>query len=144
MMPLAVLDVTDDMAMMQEEIFGPILPIMPYRSEDDLIRYVNRHERPLALYYFGDESEERRKIISETHAGGVTLNGTVMHVFQRRLPFGGIGQSGIGAYTGVASFERFTHYKPVFSQPKLSLLGQLLPPYSSKTEGLLNIFEKIL
>ena len=142
--PLAVLDVTDDMAMMQEEIFGPILPIMPYRSEDELIRYVNRHERPLALYYFGDESEERRKIISETHAGGVTLNGTVMHVFQRRLPFGGIGQSGIGAYTGVASFERFTHYKPVFSQPKLSLLGQLLPPYSSKTEGLLNIFEKIL
>ena len=142
--PTLILRPNSTLSVMQEEIFGPILPIMPYRSEDELIRYVNRHERPLALYYFGDESEERRKIISETHAGGVTLNGTVMHVFQRRLPFGGIGQSGIGAYTGVASFERFTHYKPVFSQPKLSLLGQLLPPYSSKTEGLLNIFEKIL
>ncbi len=142
--PLAVTNVASDMGLMQEEIFGPILPILTYRTEDEVIEYINAGERPLALYYFGKDSAGRRKILGETHAGGVTLNGTVMHVFQRRLPFGGIGQSGIGSYLGPGSFERFSHLKPVFSQSKISVLSQLLPPYSSKTGWLLNLFKKLL
>jgi len=142
--PLAALNVSDDMKMMQEEIFGPILPIKPYRSEDEVIEYINSGERPLALYYFGKDDEGRRKILNETHAGGVTLNGTVMHVFQRRLPFGGVGQSGIGSYLGPESFDRFSHLKPVFKQSKVSVLGKLLPPYSAKTGQVLDLFRKLL
>ena len=144
MAPQAVLNVSDEMALMQEEIFGPILPVMPYRSAEDVIRYINRGERPLALYHFGKDNRARQAILEETHAGGVTLNGTVMHVFQRSLPFGGIGNSGIGSYLGPSSFERFSHFKPVFRQSGVNMLGQLLPPYSNKTGKFLGVFKKLL
>lgn len=142
--PQVLLNVSDDMALMQEEIFGPILPVLPYSSADEVIRHVNMGERPLALYHFGKNNDAQRAILDETHSGGVTLNGTVMHVFQRNLPFGGIGNSGIGAYLGPSSFERFSHFKPIFKQSNLNMLGQLLPPYSTNTGSFLEIFKKLL
>ncbi|WP_420177712.1 coniferyl aldehyde dehydrogenase [Kerstersia gyiorum] len=98
--PTLILNVTDDMKIMQEEIFGPVLPIKTYHSLDEAIAYVNSHPRPLALYYFGHDDDDRRKVLSRTTSGNVTVNGSLTHYAQEDLPFGGVGPSGIGAYHG--------------------------------------------
>lgn len=131
-MPLHIVrNPTDDMKLMQEEIFGPVLPVRSYRAIDDAIGEINRRDRPLALYYFGTDDSERRRVLDRTVSGGVTLNDVIFHVSMEELPFGGIGASGMGAYHGEAGFRTFSHARSVYRQPRIDVakLGGLKPPY---------------
>ena len=135
-MPLyLVRNVNDAMTVMQEEIFGPILPIKTYDRLDDAIDYVNAHDRPLGLYYFGTGGEEERRVLDRTISGGVTVNDVIFHVSMEELPFGGVGPSGMGAYHGKDGFKTFSHAKSVYKQPKINVakLAGFLPPYGSST-----------
>ena len=120
---------------MQEEIFGPLLPVKTYDHIDETIQYVNEHDRPLGLYYFGSDSDETRQVLDDTVSGGVTLNDVIMHVAQENLPFGGVGPSGMGAYHGVDGFRNFSHAKSIYSQSRLisNLAKKMGPPYGSDT-----------
>jgi len=129
-----VLDPTDDMKVMQEEIFGPILPVRTYEAAGDVIDYVNDRPRPLALYYFGNDKAEETEVLSRTTSGGVTVNDVLWHGAHENLPFGGIGNSGMGHYHGYDGFLEFSHQKSILRHPKLSI-GSLLgvvPPYTNK------------
>lgn len=135
-MPLTILKgVTGDMKAMQEEIFGPILPVKTYTQIDDAIDYVNEHDRPLGLYYFGESSAERDKVLTRTISGGVTVNDVIFHVSMEDLPFGGVGPSGMGSYHGVEGFREFSHARSVYTQPKIDVakLGGFKPPYGPAT-----------
>jgi coniferyl-aldehyde dehydrogenase len=129
--PTLIIDPTDDMTVMQEEIFGPVLPVKTYQGVDEAIAYVNAHDRPLGLYYFGDDAAEREKVLAGTTSGGVTVNDVVFHVAQEDLPFGGVGPSGMGSYHGYDGFREFSHKKAVYSQLKRDIapLAQMRPPY---------------
>jgi coniferyl-aldehyde dehydrogenase len=127
--PALVLNATDDMKIMREEIFGPLLPVMAYDSVEDVISYVNGNERPLALYWFGTCSTDRDKVLAGTISGGVTINDCIWHFGQEELPFGGVGASGMGAYHGEYGFRTFSKHKPVFHQAALSGTRLLYPPY---------------
>lgn len=131
MPPTLVLDVNDSMQIMQDEIFGPILPVKEYDLLEEAIGYVNDHARPLALYYFGMPGKEERQVLSQTTSGGVTLNDVIMHVSQEDLPFGGVGPSGMGAYKGRDGFRNFSHRKAIFRQSKLDVakLAGITPPW---------------
>ncbi len=135
-MPLTILrNVTDDMKAMQEEIFGPVLPVKTYKQIDEAIDYVNEHDRPLGLYYFGDDAGEREKVLTRTISGGVTVNDVVFHVSMEDLPFGGVGPSGMGSYHGIEGFREFSHARSVYTQPKVDVakLGGIKPPYGPAT-----------
>ncbi|QNQ10754.1 coniferyl aldehyde dehydrogenase [Sphingomonas alpina] len=135
-MPLHIVtNVTDDMAVMQEEIFGPVLPIRRYDGIDDAIGQVNQRDRPLGLYYFGSDAGERRRVLDRTIAGGVTLDDVIFHISMEELPFGGIGPSGMGAYHGHDGFKTFSHAKSVYKQARLDVakLAGLKPPYGKAT-----------
>lgn len=135
-MPLHIVrNATDDMIVMQEELFGPILPVRRYTGIDSAIAEVNRRDRPLGLYYFGPDESERRKVLDRTISGGVTLDDVVFHVSMEELPFGGIGPSGMGSYHGFDGFKTFSHGKAVFKQAKLDVakLAGLKPPYGKAT-----------
>ncbi|HEY0622945.1 coniferyl aldehyde dehydrogenase [Sphingomonas sp.] len=137
-LPLHIIrNATDDMTVMQEEIFGPVLPVRKYDSIDGAIAEVNRRDRPLALYYFGADEAERRRVLDRTISGGVSLDDTIFHVSMEELPFGGIGPSGMGAYNGEPGFRTFSHAKSVFKQSRLDVagLGGLKPPYGRKTDA---------
>ncbi|WP_411151987.1 coniferyl aldehyde dehydrogenase [Streptomyces sp. A30] len=138
--PTVVLGVTDDMRIAHEEIFGPILPIFPYRDIDDAIDYVNARPRPLALYYFGNNDTDRRKVLDRTTSGNVTVNGTIMHVGQDDLPFGGVGASGMGQYHGIEGFRTLSHPKGIYVQGRFNAARLLYAPYSKRTDALLNFF----
>ncbi|MFT5012514.1 MAG: coniferyl-aldehyde dehydrogenase [Patiriisocius sp.] len=129
--PTLIMDPTDDMKVMQEEIFGPVLPIKRYKHIDETIQYVNEHPRPLGLYYFGQNAAEEEKVLTHTTSGGVTVNDVVMHVAQEDLPFGGVGPSGMGSYHGYDGFKTFSHAKAIFSQSKTvsKLAAAMRPPY---------------
>jgi coniferyl-aldehyde dehydrogenase len=128
--PTLIIDPTDDMLVMQEEIFGPVLPVKTYGAIDEAIAYVNKGDRPLGLYYFGTDEAEREKVLNATTAGGVTINDVVFHVAQENLPFGGIGPSGMGSYHGVDGFREFSHAKSIYTQIKADKpLQQMRPPY---------------
>ncbi len=131
--PTLILNPTDDMKVMQEEIFGPLLPVKAYRKLDDAIDYINAHSRPLGLYYFGADTAERDRVLEQTTSGGVSVNDVVMHVAQEELPFGGIGPAGMGAYHGHDGFREFSHRKSVFHQMKRDIapLRMLRPPYGA-------------
>ena len=131
--PTLIIGPTDDMKVMQEEIFGPVLPVKTYEAVDDAIAYVNAHDRPLGLYYFGDDAAEREKVLGGTTSGGVTVNDVVFHVAQEDLPFGGVGPSGMGSYHGYDGFKEFSHRKAVYSQLKKDIgpLVQMRPPYGA-------------
>ena len=131
--PTLILDPTDDMKVMQEEIFGPVLPVKSYRTVDEAIGYVNGRDRPLGLYYFGDDAAEREKVLDGTTPGGVTVNDVIMHVAQEELPFGGVGPAGMGSYHGHDGFKEFSHKKAVYSQIKKDIgpLQALRPPYGA-------------
>lgn len=131
--PTFILDPTDDMKVMQDEIFGPILPVKTYKSMDDAIGYVNSKPRPLGLYYFGENAPEKDKVLTHTTSGGVTVNDTIMHIAMEDLPFGGVGPSGMGSYHGVDGFRQFSHRKAVYQQPTSNFIEKQLknirPPY---------------
>ncbi len=129
--PTLIIDPSDDMKVMQEEIFGPVLPVKTYQSLDEALAYVNAHDRPLGLYYFGDDEVERERVLAGTTSGGVSVNDVIMHVAQEDLPFGGVGPAGMGSYHGQDGFREFSHKKAVFSQIKADIapLKQMRPPY---------------
>ena len=136
-MPLTILrGVTDDMQAMQEEIFGPVLPVKTYKDVSEAIDYVNGRDRPLGLYYFGRDAGEREQVLTRTISGGVTVNDVIFHVSMEDLPFGGVGPSGIGSYHGVEGFREFSHARSVYTQPKIDVakLGGFKPPYGPATE----------
>jgi coniferyl-aldehyde dehydrogenase len=129
MAPTLLLNVSDGMRVMSEEIFGPILPIVPYDTLQNALAYINRRERPLALYWFGQDSAMREQVLAGTIAGGVSINDTLMHIAQEGLPFGGVGASGQGHYHGEFGFRQFSKEKPVFIQSRFSGGGIIRPPY---------------
>lgn len=141
--PTLLLDVDDSMRVMQEEIFGPLLPILAVENAQAAIDYVNAHERPLALYWFGEDRAARERVLHETISGGVTVNDTLLHIAQEALPFGGVGPSGQGHYHGEFGFRQFSKEKPVFFQSRLSGVKLLYPPYGSVAERMLKILARI-
>ena len=134
--PLALLDVNDGMRVMQDEIFGPLLPVLPYQDIDAAIAWVNQHPRPLALYYFGNDGAERDRVLEQTVSGGVTVNDTILHIAQENLPFGGVGPSGMGHYHGSEGFKTFSKQKAVFHQSRLNGMSLFNPPYGALFERL--------
>lgn len=129
--PTLILNATDDMTVMQDEIFGPVLPVKTYKTAEEAVDYVNAHDRPLGLYWFGTDEAEKTRVLERTTSGGVTVNDVIMHVAQEELPFGGVGPSGMGSYHGVDGFREFSHRKAIYTQLKKDI-GPLLamrPPY---------------
>jgi coniferyl-aldehyde dehydrogenase len=137
--PTLVVEPSDDLAVMREEIFGPVLPLKTYSRIDEAIEYVNRHSRPLALYYFGNNAKERREVLQRTISGGASINETLMHALVEELPFGGVGASGIGAYHGEIGFQTFSHRKGIFLRSPLNLLWLLRPPFGALTNAVLRL-----
>ncbi|HEX7873373.1 MAG TPA: coniferyl aldehyde dehydrogenase [Sphingobium sp.] len=139
MPPTLVLDATPDMAVMQEEIFGPILPVLRYSAFEEVIDGVNAGDRPLGLYYFGKDSAELDQLTRRTTAGGMCVNDVIMHCAQENLPFGGIGASGMGAYHGRDGFLEFSHRKAIYRQigRDLGPLKAFRPPYDEGVRKLI-------
>ena len=128
--PPLIIDPPEELQVMQDEIFGPVMPIKSYDQVEETISYVNDRPRPLGLYYFGSNSKEESDVLNRTTSGGVTVNDVVMHVAQEDLPFGGVGPSGMGSYHGEDGFKRFSHAKAIYTQTKLgAVLEALRPPY---------------
>ena len=140
--PHLVLDPGDETLLMQEEIFGPILPIKPYDDLDEVIAYINSNERPLALYLFSNDKATQDKIINNTMSGGMCLNDSMLHVGQHDMPFGGIGNSGMGHYHGHEGFIEFSKLRPIFTQAKKSSLLALAPPYGKGFDKMANAIQK--
>lgn len=139
-----VVDPPQHLAMMTEEIFGPILPVLGVSGRADAISRINGGDRPLALYWFGTDNSAREETLRRTISGGVTVNDTLWHVAQEHLPFGGVGKSGIGAYHGAKGFETFSHLKPVFYQSRFASSKMLYPPFSEQTDKLLKMVRRIV
>jgi coniferyl-aldehyde dehydrogenase len=136
-MPLHIIrNPTDEMTVMQEEIFGPLLPVRTYTTMDGAIDEVNRRDRPLGLYFFGQDKAEENRVLERTISGGVTVNDVIFHISAEELPFGGIGNAGMGSYHGHDGFKEFSHAKAIYTQPKLDLAGLagFKPPYGEKTK----------
>jgi coniferyl-aldehyde dehydrogenase len=140
--PTVLLGVDDEMAVMREEIFGPLLPVVPYESLDDAIGYVNARPRPLALYWFGRDAAHRQRVLQQTISGGVTTNDACWHVCQEYLPFGGVGASGMGAYHGEHGFLTFTKEKAVLHQSRLNGIALFRPPYGRLFEAVLGLLKR--
>jgi len=134
--PTIVLNPTDDMQIMQEEIFGPVLPVKTYSDVTETVDYINSKDRPLGLYYFGKDKKEQDFVLNNTTSGGVTVNDVISHIQMEDLPFGGVGPSGMGSYHGHDGFKEFSHAKATYTQSKLNLMkiAGLVPPYKKKEE----------
>lgn len=132
--PTLILDPTDDMAVMQDEIFGPLLPVKTYDQIGESIDYVNDHDRPLGLYYFGADTSEKERVLAHTTSGGVTVNDVIMHIAHEDLPFGGVGPSGMGVYHGYDGFKTFSHGRSIYEQSSLvsRLAKSMQPPYGGQ------------
>jgi coniferyl-aldehyde dehydrogenase len=143
--PTIIKHATDDMRLLQDEIFGPLLPIKTYKDFEETIRYVNAQPRPLALYYFGSDAKEERDVLDRTTSGGVCLNDVIMHTAQEDLPFGGVGPAGMGAYHGYDGFKNFSHAKSIYKQTKLDVAGiaGIRPPYGPATERTIKMQTKL-
>ena len=142
MPPVIVSEPAPESDLMQNEIFAPVLPLMHYDTLDNAIAFINARPRPLALYVFGDNSRDIDKVRTNTVSGGLCINEVIMHVAQHDLPFGGVGDSGTGAYHGKAGFDRLSHMKPIFIQSKLNGLNILLPPYGGLFKKAMALFLK--
>lgn len=140
-LPLHIITgVDDEMDVMQEEIFGPVLPVVPYDSLEDAIQYVNDRPRPLALYYFDRSKKRVNQVLNTTTSGGACVNDTLLHNTQEELPFGGVGPSGMGAYHGLQGFLTFSHAKSVLMQSRLAGTKMLNPPYGGLADGVFRLF----
>jgi aldehyde dehydrogenase (NAD+) len=135
--PTILKDVSPDAPIMQDEIFGPILPIVTVSDVDDAIRFVRQRPKPLALYVFSRSAETAERVLAHTSSGGACINHTLVQLGVQELPFGGVGESGIGAYQGRASFEVFSHKKSVFFKPTLLDPPVMYPPYTSTKESII-------
>lgn len=141
--PVILTGVNDDMQVMQDEIFGPLLPVIPYDSLEQAMTYIASRPQPLALYLFEEHRATIARVLERTHAGGVTVNDTLYHIAQHGLSFGGVGPSGIGGYHGKAGFETFSHMKSVFRQARLNGAGMLNPPYGSRFQRMLKLLLRL-
>ena len=139
--PHILLDVTDEMDVMQREIFGPLLPIKTYRTLDEVIAYITERPRPLALYPFTRDAAVRDRLIERVISGGVTVNHCLLHVGQHDLPFGGVGASGMGHYHGYDGFLTFSKLRPVHHQGPWDTMAMFLPPYGPKTNRMLGLIQ---
>ena len=137
--PVALTGVDDTMRVMNDEIFGPLLPIVAYRTLDDAIRYVQQRPRPLALYCFGRSHRAIDRVLRETHSGGVTVNDVILHIAQDDLPFGGVGPSGMGHYHGRDGFVAFSKSKGVFRQSRVNGMGLFNAPYGKRFDRLIRL-----
>ena len=144
MAPLLVWDAPPAARLMQDEIFGPVLPVLAYDRLEDAIAHINARPRPLALYWFGDDAAARQRVLQGTVSGGVTVNDTLMHIAHDGLPFGGVGDSGLGAYHGETGFLRFTHQKSVFVQSRWGMGHLLYPPYGARFERVMGLIRRLL
>ena len=142
--PVLVFNAADSAQILQEEIFGPILPVLPYASLDEAIQYVNARPRPLALYWFGEDNASRDKVLAQTVSGGVTVNDTLMHIAHENLPFGGVGESGWGSYHGEAGFLRMTQQKPVLVQSKWARGDLFYPPYGKRFDQVMGLLKRFI
>lgn len=140
--PHIVLNAPDDCELMTREIFGPILPIRGYQNLDEVIDYINARPRPLAFYPFSTDSGRIRMLLDRVMSGGVTVNDALLHVGQHDLPFGGVGDSGMGHYHGYEGFVSFSKMRPVFYQAGFSSLKFLHPPYGKFATAVLNFLTK--
>ena len=138
--PTALTGVKADAAVMADEIFGPILPVLAIGDVDEAIRFVNDREKPLALYAFSSDDDTLEHVVANTSAGGVTLNHAVLHLAVPDLPFGGVGQSGIGAYHGKSGFDTFSHFKPVLDKPTRPDPALMYPPYNANKQKIIRKF----
>ncbi|MCB5191526.1 coniferyl aldehyde dehydrogenase [Methylobacillus arboreus] len=137
--PVVVLDVSDEMSIMQEEIFGPLLPVVTYQDIEGAIAFVNARPRPLALYYFGDDNDDRQKVMTRTTSGNLTINTTILHYALDDLPFGGVGPSGIGAYHGVEGFKSMSHAKGTLVFRRWNMSNLLKPPFGTLADLVLKV-----
>lgn len=141
--PHLLLDVRDDMVVMQNEIFGPLLPVKTYKTLDEVIGYVNSKDRPLGFYLFTNDKATEERVLRATISGGVTVNNCMLHVAQHDMPFGGIGASGMGQYHGYEGFLEVSKLRPVFTNPRLPILDLFYPPYTRKHRALLSMLIKL-
>lgn len=130
--PTLLLNVRDEMQVMRDEIFGPLLPVIPYRELGEAIAYINARPRPLSLYCFDRDSARIKRVLHETVSGGVTVNDTLLHYAQPGLPWGGVGPSGMGQYHGRDGFDTFSHHKGAFLQSRWNAMGMFKPPYGKR------------
>jgi coniferyl-aldehyde dehydrogenase len=130
--PTIVVGASPDMTIMQEEIFGPLLPVIGYKNAAEPVAYINKHDRPLALYWFGKDDSARDDVLARTVSGGVTVNDCLFHFAQINQPMGGVGASGTGAYHGEWGFDTLSKLKPVFYRSPFNRLADLYPPYGAK------------
>ncbi len=144
MAPVLVYGAAADSKLLNEEIFGPILPVLPYDSLDQAINYINDRPRPLALYWFGTDHAARDAVLARTVSGGVTINDTLMHIAHENLPFGGVGESGWGSYHGEAGFLRLTQQKPVLVQSKWARGDLFYPPYGKRFDQVMGLLKRWL
>jgi coniferyl-aldehyde dehydrogenase len=144
MAPVLVFGAPADCRLLQEEIFGPILPVLAYDSLDQAIGIINARPRPLALYCFGSDKAARAQLLARTVSGGVTVNDTLMHIAHENLPFGGVGESGWGAYHGEAGFVRLTQQKPVLVQSKWARGDLFYPPYGQRFERIMGLVKRLI
>ena len=144
MAPVLVFNAAVDCRLLQEEIFGPILPVLPYDTLEQAIGYINARPRPLALYCFGSNKAARAQLLARTVSGGVTVNDTLMHIAHENLPFGGVGESGWGAYHGEAGFVRLTQQKPVLLQSRWARSDLFYPPYGQRFERVLGLVKRLI
>ena len=142
--PALVFGATGEMQLMQEEIFGPILPVISYERIEDVINAINASPRPLALYWFGNDEAERDAVLLRTVSGGVCINDTLLHVAHDNLPFGGVGESGWGAYHSEQGFLRFVHQKAVFVQSRWAATAMLYPPFGEKFDRVMGFMRRWL
>lgn len=141
--PHIILNPTEEMLVMQREIFGPLLPIQTYSSREEVVKYVNGRERPLALYPFTNDNALRDYYIERIISGGVSVNNCVLQAAQHDIPFGGVGNSGMGHYHGYEGFLTFSKLRPVFQQGPLDLLKLVAPPYGKTTDRILKLMLRL-
>jgi coniferyl-aldehyde dehydrogenase len=139
MAPTLLTKLSDSMQVMQDEIFGPLLPVLTYQTLDEVLQYVADHPRPLAMYYFDYDQSRIDRVLHESIAGGVTINDVILHIAQDELPFGGVGPSGMGHYHGEEGFITFSKRKGVFFQSRFTTLPLLKPPFGRRIEALFKI-----
>ncbi len=137
--PVVLTDVDERMEVMRQEIFGPLLPLVPYDTLDEALDHIARHPHPLAFYAFEEDRATIERILDRTQAGGVTINDTILHIAQHSLPFGGAGASGLGTYHGESGFRTFSRMKPIMRQTRVNAVALLNPPYGHGFRKVLKI-----